>query len=245
MDIKTLADVHCHTLQEVDDGAQTLEEACGMLRMAYEEGIRIIVLTPHHHPRRGRTGLKELKRQVRRLRERIPEIGEDLRLFLGMEVFFGEDILEELDNGEIKPMGKSEYILLEFSPSDEFSYIRSAVQKVQMKGYQVVLAHVERYQCMLEELAYTEELLDMGTYIQVNSGSIIGDSGRTVKKFTKELLKNHYVHFVGTDAHSMERRRPKMKEAASYVQKHYGAEYAERIFFKNAVMMLKNKKIPI
>lgn len=245
MDIKTLADVHCHTLQEVDDGAQTLEEACGMLRMAYEEGIRIIVLTPHHHPRRGRTGLRELKRQVRRLRERIPEIGEDLRLFLGMEVFFGEDILEEIDEGEIKPMGKSDYILLEFSPSDEFSYIRSAIQKIQMKGYQVVLAHVERYQCMLEDIAYTEELLDMGTYIQVNSGSIIGDSGRTVKKFIKELLKNHYVHFVGTDAHSMERRRPKMKEAANYVQKRYGTEYAERIFFKNAVMMLKNKKIPI
>ena len=46
-------DMHCHILPGVDDGAQNLEETRQMLRIAYNEGIRLIIATPHHHPRRG------------------------------------------------------------------------------------------------------------------------------------------------------------------------------------------------
>lgn len=39
-------DTHCHTLPEVDDGAQSMEEARQMLQIAYDEGIRRIIVTP-------------------------------------------------------------------------------------------------------------------------------------------------------------------------------------------------------
>lgn len=243
--IRPIADVHCHILPGVDDGAQTIEEACQMLKIAYEEGIRIIVMTPHHHPRRGMADITELKKKMRVVRDKIPEIGEDLRIFLGMEVFFREDILDEIEAGKIKLLGKSGYILVEFSPSDDFAYIRNGLQKVQMKGCKVILAHIERYQCMLEDIHYAEELIDMGVYIQVNSGSITGDSGREVKKYVKELMKNRFVHLVGTDAHSTERRRPKMKKAMSYVQKRFGNEYAEQIFLRNTVAVLKDQDLEV
>ena len=45
-------DMHCHILPEVDDGSQSMEETQQMLMTAYQEGIRYVIATPHHHPRR-------------------------------------------------------------------------------------------------------------------------------------------------------------------------------------------------
>ena len=44
-------DMHCHILPGVDDGAQNLEETRQMLQIAFNEGTRLIIATPHHHPR--------------------------------------------------------------------------------------------------------------------------------------------------------------------------------------------------
>jgi protein-tyrosine phosphatase len=40
-------DIHSHILPGVDDGAQTLNEALDMLRMAVDGGVSIQYLTPH------------------------------------------------------------------------------------------------------------------------------------------------------------------------------------------------------
>ena len=67
-------------------------------------------------------------------------------------------------------------------------------------------------------------LWEMGTRIQVNAGSITGDSGRSAKKFVKQLLGEHMVHCVGTDAHGVDHRQPKMKKAAEHVERKYGED---------------------
>ena len=43
-----LIDVHNHSMPGVDDGSQDLDMTFQMLQMAYEEGIRNIILTPHY-----------------------------------------------------------------------------------------------------------------------------------------------------------------------------------------------------
>ena len=57
-------DMHCHILPEVDDGAQSIEETVQMLRIAYREGIRCIIATPHHHPKRGMEHPERLKKKT-------------------------------------------------------------------------------------------------------------------------------------------------------------------------------------
>ena len=55
-------DMHCHILPGVDDGAKDLAETKKMLEIAYAEGIRCIIATPHHHRtaerRRQRSSVK-------------------------------------------------------------------------------------------------------------------------------------------------------------------------------------------
>ena len=49
-------------------------------------------------------------------------------------------------------MNKRQCVLLEFSPTDSFSYIQQGIQSVQMAGYEVILAHAERYPCLFKDL---------------------------------------------------------------------------------------------
>ncbi len=44
------ADMHCHMLYGVDDGAQDRETSRAVLDAAYADGTRTICFTPHCHP---------------------------------------------------------------------------------------------------------------------------------------------------------------------------------------------------
>ena len=232
-------DMHCHILPGVDDGAKDIKETKEMLRIAYEEGIRCIIATPHHHPRRGRENPKILRRQAKLLREAAHEIDDHFRIYLGTEIFFGQDIVDKLEAGRVLTMNGRDYVLVEFTPTDTFTYIRQSLQQLQLGGYEVILAHVERYNCTVKEAELADQLCEMGIRLQVNADSIIGESGREVKKFVKYLMDSDLLFCVGTDAHSSRHRAPRMKKAAGYVKKKYGEEYMRRIFFSNAKIMLK------
>ena len=41
-------DIHTHILPGVDDGAADFQQACAMVRMAYENGTTALFLTPHY-----------------------------------------------------------------------------------------------------------------------------------------------------------------------------------------------------
>ena len=146
---------------------------------------------------------------------------------------------DKLEAGEILSMNNRDYVLVEFSPSDTYAYIRQSLQQMQMAGYEVILAHVERYNCIVKEIELAEQLWEMGIRLQVNADSITGENGRELKKFVKCLMDQDLVFCVGTDAHSCRHRAPRMKKAAAQVKKKFGDEYMRRIFFGNAKTMLK------
>lgn len=241
MKMNKYIDMHCHILPGVDDGAKNLKDTEQMLKIAYQEGIRAIVATPHHHDRRGKASIQQLNCQLQKVKELIQEMNINMKIYPGMEVFFVQEILEELDQGTIATIGKSSYILIEFSPEAPFSYIQRAVQEVQMKGYRVIIAHVERYSCLTKNIDKIRSLVEMGAYIQVNASSIIG--GFTIKHFIKSIMKEHLVHLVGTDAHDTEYRPPAIKKAAVYVERKHGHDYMEQIFWENGIAVLRNEKI--
>lgn len=236
-------DMHCHILPGVDDGSQTPEETKDMLAQAWDEGIQIIVATPHYHKHRGKNDINLIKEQLLVTRKLAKEIHPKMQICLGMEIHYGEDIPELLREEKVVSIRKSRYILVEFSPDDTFQYILNAVRKLQMSGYSVVIAHIERYNCLRTDISNVEYLREMGAYLQVNAGSITGTYGRSVKKFLRELMKEHLIDVVGTDAHGSQKRRPKMKDAYKEVAKRAGVDYADRIFGENAKNILRNKEI--
>ena len=46
---ETMIDFHTHILPGVDDGSKNLDESLQLLQMEQQQGIDIVVLTPHYY----------------------------------------------------------------------------------------------------------------------------------------------------------------------------------------------------
>lgn len=234
-------DMHCHILPGVDDGATDLEKMKEMLEIAYNDGIRYILATPHYHPKRGHESSEVLRQQASLVRIAAHMIDDNFRIYLGTEIFFSQDVVDKLKFGRILTINERPYILVEFSPTDRFQYIHQGLLELQMNGYIVILAHVERYECIVENPELAEHLVEMGIRLQINASSITGESGRKIKKFVRNLMESDLVYCVGTDAHGSRHRAPKMHKAAEYTRKKYGVDYMRKIFFENAWEVLERE----
>lgn len=232
-------DIHCHILPGVDDGAVNTEDMEKMLHIAQDEGIGCIIATPHYHPRRGHEHPDVLRQKLAIVRKAAQSIDDKLRIYLGTEIYYCQDIHDKLLQGEVMTMNYRKCVLVEFSPLDSFHYIKQGLQQLQSAGYEVILAHAERYRCLVENVGHAEHIWDMGINIQVNADSIIGGGGRKAKQFIKTLMERDMVFGVGTDAHNSGSRAPRMKKAATYVGKKYGEEYMDKIFSINASALVK------
>lgn len=233
-------DMHCHCLPGLDDGAHTMEESIKMLKTAYEDGIRTVIATPHFHHRRGNASKNEILESVVRVQEEIQKSCPDMKIFAGNEIYYSSSVPERISKGELCTLADSKYVLIEFSPEKEYSEMRRAVNAVQAEGVWPVIAHVERYECLVKNPALASELAEMGAYLQVNAAGILGKYGRKEKRMIKKLFSAGDITFVATDAHDTVHRRQELSEAAAYVRKKYGEAVEEACFSKNAQMVVKN-----
>ena len=67
-------DIHTHILPGVDDGSKSPEESKQMLQMAYDQGVRHIVATPHFSVNGKNHPVEELQDKLKLLRQMAAEI---------------------------------------------------------------------------------------------------------------------------------------------------------------------------
>lgn len=238
-----LTDIHSHVLSGVDDGALDNGISMEMLRIAWKDGINRIILTPHNKPMRHNVSLKTMKLMSEQLQKDAQAEGMEFSFYLGNEVYYRSDVIEDIEEGKACIMTGTSYVLTEFGPMDDFDYIRNGIYKILSAGYRPIIAHVERYNCMLSKPERVEELHEMGCYIQVNAGSVMGQYGFAAKRMCKKLLKQELVHFIASDAHDTEKRAPLLSECAGYVEKKFGESYMQKIFYKNVDKLLADEYI--
>lgn len=234
-----LIDIHCHILPRVDDGPDSVEEARKLLQSMYEEGVRRIIVTPHYRPDMFEASMKRVWKHFLGMRKLAAGMG--IRLYLGCEYYRNSEIVDLLSQKKRPAMAGSDYVLIEFSPGDVFQTIRNHIYTLQIHGYKPIVAHVERYECCFEK-ARIEELIDLGAYIQINAGSVLGRQGGKIKKFCRELMKEDLVDFIASDTHDLKSRRPNLGKCADYIEKKYGEEYARRIFLENPAAIIGNRR---
>ncbi|MBU9735525.1 hypothetical protein KTH89_03185 [Lachnospiraceae bacterium ASD5720] len=236
-------DIHSHILPGVDDGARNMEETLKMAEIAYKEGIRTIFATSHYRPGRFACPKEKLRAKLSKTQEEISRFFPELKLVQGNEIYYGMEALEAIQEKRICTLAGSRYILVEFSVSSEFGFVRDGLYKIILEGYRPVLAHVERYHAVCKKLDQIAELLELGVGIQVNADSITGESGYQLKQISRKLLKRDYVHFVATDAHSSRSRTPRMQACASYLTRKYGEDYTKALMFQNPLKIIWNEEL--
>lgn len=236
-------DIHSHILPGIDDGSENFLMSMEMLRIASNDGIRKIILTPHNKPGRHNADCKKISSLIRELQKKADDENLGLKLYPGNELYYRSGLSEIITEGDVWTLADSDYVLAEFSPMDDYDYIRNGIYNLKAEGYNPVLAHVERYSKVCAKTGRIEDLIEMGCYIQINAGSIMGNFGLGTKMFVKKILSEHLVHFVATDAHDTGKRAPRMAECAAYIKKKYGADYMRELFYENPMHVLRNEYI--
>ncbi len=243
MSIGKYVDLHCHILPGVDDGAADVEQSQRMLRMAAQEGICEMIATPHYKAGRGRRNAtcERVRTLVQEMQDWLDSESIPIHLYTGNEILYNYEIDNLLESHEVCTLADSFYVLVEFSPSDEYSYIKNGVQKILMAGYVPVIAHIERYEVLRKHTAYVEELTEMGAYLQVNAASITGKSGWLVKRCVLKWIRDELIYAVASDTHDDRKRVPVLGEAYDIIEKRCGSEVAQMLFYQNPKRILETK----
>ena len=224
-------DIHCHILPGVDDGAEDMEMAKMLIRKELDDGVQNIILTPHYRRRMFEPEMSQIYSMYEQLRQETEDW--DINLYLGCEYHANMDMAEDLNAGKRPTLGGSRYVLCEFSDGDLASYITERTYQLLANGYIPVLAHIERYKALTKDFSLIDDLVERGCRMQVNAGSILGEDGFFTRRFCKKLIDYDLLHFIGSDAHNLTDRTPRIGECASYLEKKYGEAYAQQILLEN------------
>ncbi|HEM6088841.1 TPA: tyrosine protein phosphatase [Streptococcus suis] len=241
-----MIDIHSHIIFGVDDGPATIEESIELIKLAKNQGVRIIVATSHRRKGMFETPEKIIKANFIKLKEAVQAKYPDLRLCYGGELYYSKSLMEKLEKRKVPSLNASRYILLEFSMNTPWKDIQKAVNEVNLLGLTPVLAHIERYDALAFNADRVNELIDKGCMTQVNSSHVlkqglIGDRTKEFKKRVQFFLEQDLVHCVASDMHNTTTRPPFMKEAYHLVKKEYGEDRAKALFKKNPLLILKNQ----
>lgn len=237
-------DVHCHILPMVDDGAKSLQESLEMIKLAYEDGIRGIVATPHKNHPIDFKPKSTIEESYNTINEKINQIYKDFTLVLGSELYITKNYLEILDaEGANYTINNTSYIMMEFDRNVTFEFISETVHEFIVRGYKPILAHVEMYDVLVRKITNIYKLRNQGAYIQLTGSSISGKRGNKIKDFSAKLIKKKAVDFIVTDAHGITHRRPILSESYQIVAGILGTEKADIIYKKNPRLLIAGENI--
>ncbi len=221
------ADIHCHALYGVDDGARTADDMCVMLDAVYQDGTRWLCLTPHYHPGYYGDNRESSLLAFEQLSAYAAEHYPDMTLALGNELHYAPTSTTWLREGQCRTLNATRYVLVDFSAVEEASTIIDGVTRLIGGGYRPILAHVERYVRL--SLRDIETIKGRGVLLQINAGSLVGLYGRHSKHMARRLIRERYVDMTGSDCHDLQRRIPGIAEGYAYIQKHTDDAYAEHV----------------
>jgi protein-tyrosine phosphatase len=169
-----------------------------MLEIAHKEGIQHIIATPHYGVCYQNPDVTDLKMKLELVRQEAVKIDESFQIDLGNELFYSEEIIDHLQMKKALTLADTRYVLVEFLYSENYNNIKAGLYKLLISGYLPILAHVERYECLNQDIDLIKDLTEMGALMQMNISSILGGITKRRASLCKKLMTKSLVHFIGT-----------------------------------------------
>ncbi len=237
--VMKLANIHCHILYGVDDGAKDGKIMRKMIDLQYADGVRLICLTPHYNPAYFRPNPSAVKKSYQEAVQYAAEKYPDLKILLGQEIYCHHDPVNELLLGKCLSLNRTRNVLLEFGYGESAKSIISKVSRLLTSGFVPLIAHVERYSSLRGDRKAMEELCDLGAKFQVNAAAVVGKRGFMTKRFVFSLIKAGLVDVIADDCHDLVERPPCMREAFETVRVKFGDDVAKRLFWDGPIELMK------
>jgi protein-tyrosine phosphatase len=127
-------------------------------------------------------------------------------------------------------------VLVEFLPDVTFEAVASAVRRLGSAGYSPVLAHVERYDCLMRHPERIHRLKQIADVIaQMDCEILLRRRGLFFARKIDKLFRLGAIDAVATDAHDIGLRRVNFADGYAALCERYGVETAERLCWRNVM----------
>ena len=193
-------DIHSHLIPGIDDGAIDLDNSLDLICALQELGFSKIITTPHTMSDFYKNTPEIIIKGRKDVQNALDKFNIEIEFEAASEYYVDFDFQKKIEKKEFLTFG-SKYILIEFSFIDAPINIDEIIFNLQLSGYNVVLAHPERY--LYYGLKDYERMTSKGVLLQLNLLSITGYYSPEVKKQAEKLINADLVSFVGTDCHKM------------------------------------------
>lgn len=232
-----MVDIHCHILPDIDDGPADLETSVAMCRIAASDGIRTIVATPHVNT--TLYPVAEITRRVEQLNSQLQKNN------IPVEILPGADVSSLIDPALLKAytINATRYILIEFPHTHLPRNAREIVFNFTINGFWPIITHPERNPSIMQDPNLLEQLVDANGLVQITADSLTGIFGMDIEECARFLLRKKMVHFIATDAHSDDYRKPILSKALEVAGKIIGREQAINLVTVNPTSVIKGEAI--
>lgn len=190
-------DCHSHILPAVDDGIRNIEKALRVLDEYERMGVKNVVMTPHIMESYAENDYDFLTSEF----ENFKGIYKgNISLRLAAEYMLDNEFDKHLNSGKLLTIVDN-YLLVETSYLLPPMNLRSTLRGIKSKGYNIILAHVERYGYM--DIDYLKGLKDMEILFQLNLLSLAGYYGKHVQEQAFKILDLGMYNLAGSDIHHL------------------------------------------
>ena len=231
-----MVDIHSHIINEIDDGSKSIDMTINMLKKSEQSGTTDIIATPHFMRGRFEVEYKDVVKKVEELKKIVKENNIDINIYAGQEVYYIRKLIEYYNDKIIGTINNTKYMLIEL-PMLEFNIdeVINTIYELQIRGIVPIIAHPERYKQFIKKPSMINSLIKEGMLFQMNTGSIVGDFGKDVKKTAAKYLEHNVYSFIGSDAHRDRGRDTDISEALNILELPQKKE-----FINNGKVMLQN-----
>lgn len=198
-----MLDLHCHIAPGLDDGAADVRQSLEMARGLAELGFRQVVATPHLPWGSLFVDPGEFRALLNTRLEQLRQHDCPVQLVTGAE-HFSDVVPLLLEKHHLICYPGTGNFLMELPLSGFPARLNELLFRLEVKSLHPVLAHVERYPQVQQDLDAVDIFHAYGGAVLVNITGLAGDWGRAAQKTCERLLRAGKVDAVTSDLHSPE-----------------------------------------
>lgn len=235
-----MIDIHTHILAGVDDGASEVNVTVAMLEMAHKDGIQAVIATPHAN-QQYRFDPYYNKAEIRRVRIFCPDAPS---VHLGCELnLTPENIHSAMNDPYNYTLNGKDCLLVELPEQFTPLTMHSSLQLLIEAGFRIIIAHPERNGYIQRHPNYAADLVSLGCFMQLTASSLFVSFGKRAEEIAEHLINRRLAHFVASDAHGVDNRRPLLKRAYEHVANNYCEATANLLFLQNPLAVIEGSSI--
>lgn len=230
-------------LPGIDDGAKDWEEALLMGRTAVQDGIGTVLCTPHQLGNFAQNRGDTIRQQVVEFQSLLDQHGIPLEVLPGADVRIEPELIQKIRLGDVLTLAEGRrYVLLEL-PHEVYLPLDRLLGDLDRAGLVGILSHPERNLGILRRPEIAEDLVDAGCLMQLTASSLMGGFGPPMQALAEQMVSEGLVHFVATDAHGCQSRRPLMRRAFDRIGQLAGPEMARELCVGNPARVVMDHQI--